>query len=305
MLIASAINDSGMNANNACFVDAALARECFDGNVSDTGMNVSSWTGIDARLWASYWYQLFPSNDARSNLTWRSRFQGATPIVSNFYSSTEDVLAAYSSDPPSDLVSDLYTAGENLSFRPYAWVFQEKLKGQAQNYGIVNIGSNYCGWGFTQDDIGYWFYTAGSLALADQGMLDHAKTSPLFGDGNDINGTLIGPSWLPNLFNGTTGNSTAAVPAYRNQFLAEAIPALSLPAGANYVTNFQTTNNYNMPATFADHVGSTYYWPSELGIDETGDASNGLPYWHHSNMQEVAYPYLWQFYDQLENITKQ
>ncbi len=83
---------------------------------------------------------------------------------------------------------------------------------------------------------------------------------------------------------------------YRNQLLAEAIPALSLPAGANQVNNIphtddSTNRNFHMP----DFVAGTF-WPSERGFDSS------VANWHHSDIRVVAYPYLYQFFDQLVNI---
>jgi hypothetical protein len=77
--------------------------------------------------------------------------------------------------------------------------------------------------------------------------------------------------------------------------LAEAIPALSLPVGANRVTNFGTEgiNQFNMPAQFADPNN----WPrSPVG---------GVAPWHHSDMHDVAYPFIYKFYNQLVNTYNQ
>jgi hypothetical protein len=89
--------------------------------------------------------------------------------------------------------------------------------------------------------------------------------------------------------------------------LAEAIPALSLPVGANIINSIPHSgpNNveFNMPAAFVIPNGSSYFWPSERPIDT--DVTPNLPSWHHSDMHDVAYPYTYNFYNQLANISKQ
>jgi pimeloyl-ACP methyl ester carboxylesterase len=321
MLIASAIADCGLNVNNVCFMDAAIAREAFDGNEPNdvVGMTPTVWQGYPPQLMASNWYLLFSGNtsDARGNLTWNLRFQNATPFIYNFYSSTEDVLAAYSGDVPTGTANATVTAFDNgipeTLAGIYAWVLQEKAKGNGQYYfSSIPVGSNYMGWGFNLEDHywddlasnGTWVpKSASELTPVTTAMLSYAQTSPFFNNGYDSYGNLTGPSWVPSLYINLFGTGSDTAADNRNQLLAEAIPALSLPAGANLINNLPSEgpNNvqYNMP-TFAVRDGGSYYWPSELGIN-----SSALPNWHHSNMREVAYPYLWQFYDQLVTISKQ
>jgi hypothetical protein len=107
--------------------------------------------------------------------------------------------------------------------------------------------------------------------------------------------TTTGPDWIENLYSDSLGNSTAA--NHRNQILAEAIPALSLPVGANETSKFDDygTRNFNMPSLYADKN----QWPN--GTTTQGGVA--VPNWHHSNMREVAYPYLFTFYDQLVYIS--
>jgi hypothetical protein len=82
---------------------------------------------------------------------------------------------------------------------------------------------------------------------------------------------------------------------HRNQLLAEAIPALSLPVGSGNTSIFNTfgsVRNFNMPALY---VPNPIGWPN-------GESSS-TPNWYHSNMREVAYPFLWPLYDQFVTIS--
>jgi hypothetical protein len=77
--------------------------------------------------------------------------------------------------------------------------------------------------------------------------------------------------------------------------LAEAIPALSKPVGANN-TSALDDRNFNMPAQF---VIDPNVWPR--GKQE----GTGIALWHHSDMGQIAYPYLCRFYNQLVSISSQ
>ena len=327
VLISSAVADFGLQVNNACLLDAALAREAFDGPVpgDSQGMTPDAWLGYNPQLWASYWFTQFPSTDARSGLTWRHRFDGAASVVQNFYSSTEEVLAAFPGTPGQaawENVKDYFTGQGTGS---YVWVVQEKTKGNLWSLlDVVNAGSTYGGWGFNttdplsaSDPVYYDLYpnTSGvptrqvksQLAVPASAVL---RRTPVFdpGWGNpQAGGTrlvdtsiLRGPGWIRQLYDTTTdtttGSTTAAAFEHRSRLLAEAIPALSLPMGANRTTAIED-QNHNEPAEFVDVA----HWPSARG----SDASTGTPIWHHSDMREVAYIYLYKFYDKLVSITNQ
>jgi hypothetical protein len=100
-----------------------------------------------------------------------------------------------------------------------------------------------------------------------------------------------GPSWVYDLYRDETGSATAAIPANRTQFLAEAVPALSLPVGANETAAMED-RNYNMPDLFADKA----HWPRAK--------PNNIPRWEHSDMRNVAYLYMTKFYDKLVSISQ-
>ncbi len=74
--------------------------------------------------------------------------------------------------------------------------------------------------------------------------------------------------------------------------------------GANPVGKFAPSGlgnpgdrNFNMPAKY---VSDPTVWPN-LVVSSGPNA--GLPNWYHSNMREVAYPFLWRFYDELVTIS--
>jgi pimeloyl-ACP methyl ester carboxylesterase len=325
MLVSSAIADYGLTVNNAILVDAAVSREAFDGDGDQdyyymaspawenlTGGEGNTTATYDRRLWASNWYQRFSSGDARSNLTWLNRLAGANSKIYNFYSSTEDILGATSGSASSGVLSSLWASGFNGQ---YAWVVQEKAKGNKQSFLDITpiAGSDYGGWGFNVEDAylpsPYW--STANTTSANTTSLNYAKTSPFFNNGwalfdNDLGGTTLGT--IPhtndyrNLFDPSPGG-LATLPYYQlNRFLAEAFPALSLPAGANSVNAVAPSGlgnpgdrNFNMPAKF---VPDETHWPRQPVV-------GGIPDWFHSDMKAVAYPYLYPLYDKFIEISNQ
>ena len=98
------------------------------------------------------------------------------------------------------------------------------------------------------------------------------------------------------LYDPVGGNTIAADSVKRNQLLAEAIPALSKPVGANLCQNgILSDKQFNMPNEFADED----HWPNARG------ANNNVPKWWHSDFGQVAYPYTYRFYNALSSISNQ
>jgi hypothetical protein len=341
-VVASAISDSGLNVDHFCMVDAALAMEAFKGDMPPDLHNlaITPWVDTDGSatpnyptpLWASEWYSLFPATDHRSSLTWRNRFAKAVPVIHNFYSSTEEVLASYVGTPPDSILSILWNNRDMIQGR-YAWEVQEKTKGRklSLNWYIgfhhhLRAGSDYGGWGFNIFD-GYltsyptWYValncncsrrvkTPAEIGAVTQDLLDGSRYNPLFDNGwgaydvdnaagiyvNNDTTYFTGPTWITGLYTTSGGDTIAADPANRAQLLAQAIPALTLPAGANSTSAFVKVKNFNMPAQFAD----AKHWPSARGID----LPSSMPKWLHSDMNDVAYPYVHKLFDQIITISQ-
>lgn len=68
----------------------------------------------------------------------------------------------------------------------------------------------------------------------------------------------------------------------RNKLLAEMVPALSNPAGANAVNGIRANNNFNMPSLYKNG------WPSSRAQEQR---------WLHSDLKTIAYPYIYPMYD--------
>lgn len=185
----------------------------------------------------------------------------------------------------------------------------------------MKAGSDYMGWGFNltdpadpADPIYYW--ADGSLFggckrarnsfvpdLSTTAGQDRYKRFPLFDMGvgpetgcsrwHDPTRDFRGPSWIYELFGASTGHAIAADPEKHTQLLNEAIPALSVALGSTTSTAMEELN-YNMPEIYAESG-----WPRDI------DPDVNLPDWHHSDMREVAYLYMYKFYDKLGSIANQ
>ena len=115
------------------------------------------------------------------------------------------------------------------------------------------------------------------------------------GMGRNVNTTLRnGPSWITDIYGATTSLDLSIASFKHTQLLNEAIPAMSLAVGANYTARFGDSKNYDMPSLYA----SGSHWPSARGSN-----ASGVPSWHHSDMREVAYIYLYQFFDKLATLS--
>jgi hypothetical protein len=327
-VVASAIADHGMNVSKACFVDAALAKECFDGRNTDdftaenSGMTPDAWRSYDRKWYSANWSDRFPSNDGRSKLAWRNRFVNATSAIYNFYSSTENVLSEYTGEVP----VSVFTTPLATTFGggAYTWVFQEKAKGFRENYlfGLTHAGSTYMGWGMNikdpllSSDPLYWklvgdmeqlerhIKSPGEIGTVSDAVL---KRHPVFEPGWGVVGGLQqespvsnisavegAPSWIFDLYGATSGNALAADPQNRAQLLAEGIPALTWAVGSHTTDAFEE-RNFNLAAQFADQT----HWPR-------GQKENtSLPDWRHSDVREAAYLFQYGLFDRLVTISNQ
>jgi hypothetical protein len=336
-LTAFALNDFGLQVNHACLVDAAFAQECFDGNADDnlTAMRSTLWQDYPEELWAAHWHERFDATDARSTLTWRNRFVSAlaNADIQSFYSSTEDVLGEFDGNPTSAIIENAFAALGSFSTSPlghYAWVVQEKAKGNiAEIAGVTIQGSDYGGWGFNMKDpllngdpvwyepyisggavVGRRVETPAEIGTVTEDMLSLVRWTPLFKSGwgrwTDPSSRLVdtspayytGPSWIFDLYaRNSNGSNIAADPAKNTQLLAQAIPALSLPVGANFCKNrLLSDKQFNMP-----QIINESNWPVDRGIDQ----GTGVPIWHHSDVAQVAFPYLYKVFIQLVSISNQ
>lgn len=268
-------------------IDAAVPMEAIQGDTDyESAMICSTWQSYSNRLYASHWWQLF-TNDYRSTLTWSNRLANLRNVdVYNFYSSGEEVLREDPADPPAGVLggglSELLNYWiEGVPFGTYAWVWQEKGKGTSAHDWF--IGSTHGGWKFS-----YYWTDAFGTPLPPSIMNDMPDSilqrQPMFSFPSEPNGEpdddLLG----------TDGSAYAQ--ANRDRILSDAIPALTLPVGANPVSMLTAINrNFNMQTEF--ETG----WPAARSMATDNEANK----WHHSDFDYVAYPFTHKLFDKIVN----
>jgi hypothetical protein len=281
MVVLTALNDWDAPMDKYFMIDAAVAIAAIDGGASETTPMVHpDWYEYATRLWASKWHLLFSTNDYRSQLTWRDRLSNfGNAEVFNFYSSGEEVLRTHPGMPPDVpgyLVEEIVGFFDTDPPGLYVWALQEKMKGRTLFNSV--LGSNHGGWGF---NTGYDVFTNGQyihLPPAQASQLPDAqlRTSAFFNTSFDT--PLFGVS------------GSAYAQTNRNRILADAIPALTLPVGANEVPRLspqgQPSRNLNMHEDFKNG------WPLER--DEPFD-------WLHSDFRDVAYTFVYKVFDEFVN----
>lgn len=271
-------SNSTSRINNYFMVDAAVAIEAYDGATDQSlDMKHSDWDGYESFLWSSEWYRIFEKDnplDGRSHLTWRDRFMKRPALTKyfNFFSTGEEVLEANPYGTP--LSTSLWNATSPLGRG--TWALQEKLKGSYP--GIDIVGSSLGGWGFNCADIGYCIGGELPIAPTEANKLDESilKIKPFFKKGPDSD--LYEP--------GNVGSSYAT--NNMNRLLADAMPSLTLPAGANKLlieNKMQEENNFNMQVVFKNENQD---WPAGRGLDSN---------WRHSDIRNVSYPYIYNLFD--------
>ncbi|MBA4136601.1 MAG: hypothetical protein C0518_04715 [Opitutus sp.] len=216
------------------------------------------------------------------------------------------------------------------AFTAYVWVYQEKAKGNRQDYYLPLLGSfhtvgTYMGWGMNLKDpvridgpphwkwvnsfdyIGRKIKTSAEIGNVSDSVL---RRHPVFEPGwgvvrnqeqqenpvSDVSPVNYAPSWIHDLYDATSGSALAGAKTSANhaQLLAEAIPAQSWAAGSHQLntSTLPLSKQYDMPDEYAGPG-----WPRS--------SINGVREWRHSDMREVAYLYQSRFWDALVSVSQQ
>jgi alpha-tubulin suppressor-like RCC1 family protein len=289
MVVLSAISDYNATIGHYIMVDAAVPMEALQGDMAcNPNMLYSTWNPYANRLFASDWWQIF-TNDYRGMLTWSNRVGNLQNVdIYNFYSSGEEVLREYDSDPPNTVLSGVGTEllklhiWDDLPFGIYAWVWQEKGKGSCSQDWF--IGSSHGGWRFSY----YWRDSFGnplSPSIMNDTPNSILQNQPMFSVGSSLNGPpdddLVGD------------DASAYAQANRDRILSDAIPALTLPVGANFVRVLGADNNFDMQASFENG------WPATRPT--AGDEAFK---WYHSDFDYVAYPFTYKLFNKVVSLGK-
>lgn len=270
------------------------------------------------------------TDDARAMLTWRDRFAPqSTTDYYDFHSTGEEVLGydeRHLENTPSlfgVLSTELKTylhitkPGELLQPNGYqTWIYQEQLKGRTTTGKV--LGSNYGGWGFNNfilkktpapngggPRLAPVDMTPEDAIAAEPYLLDtDLQAEPFFRPGGYW--TRVG-TWnydpvakknlwinapLRQLYGQSTGSAFAST--HRDTLLARMIPAMSPAAGRIPVPRLTADageeRNFDMDSTVirpGKDLEGNPRWPGTRGRDFR---------WWHTDLREVAYPYVRELY---------
>jgi hypothetical protein len=291
MLTLSAISDWHAPISQYFMMDAAVPVEAIDPASTNVAfMTFSTWGGYSNRLFAAYWCQLFPTNDARSTLSWNNRLGNlGSADVYNFYSSGEEVLRLTAGDPPLTTINIVATQLINRSwpgilwpdvpFGTYSWYWQEKGKGTCNEDGL--IGSSHGGWKFSTYWVNYWGSSL-SPTIMNNTPTNILQTQPMFNFPSTANPLLVD---LDIELLGSGGSAYAE--ANRNRILSDAIPAMSLVAGANQIPRLAP---FGQPNKNTDMMSLENGW-------SLGRTGGEVGMWHHSDFAQMAYTFTHQLFD--------
>jgi len=294
MVALSALSDHDAPMSKYFMLDAAVATEAIDPSIAaNSNMVRPDWQNYGSYAWASDWYQLFSTNDYRSTLSWDNRLGnfGSTEVY-NFYSSGEEVLRAYSGTPPSNLILLFgyqlvqYIEGQSGTF---VWAWQEKDKGRMSGNSILS--SDHGGWGFNS---AYDFYVGGLETNIPPTQAAAAPPSLIL-----VTNAFFDMSYDTAMFTNSPSGSTYAQ-SNQNRILSDAIPAVTLPLGANYDTNldivFGNTRNFDMQSLYENG------WPIGRGAPQYPTGTTAAGEWHHSDLRAVAYTFNYRLFNEMVTL---
>ncbi len=338
IVVGSAMHDWGARPANYCMLNAAAAKECYDGtevmsgtqspDEQETKMVHQAWLGYPRELRASEWYNppshaIWPACDKRRTLTWKNRLRGVIENggltnVYHFYSSGEEVLNNPEANNPPFTPDDPFSSNSIAwAVANKTWAMQEKRKG----YGLTGFihTSTYGGWlpnllpynpALHVPDVGNPWGTHRMrtpselpLPLTNQWLLDRTldPMSPFFNRSNHAT-----------LYDAQTGEGTPGsnyARDHRNTLISEMIPCTTFAAGRNAFNNIlkddpntaeDEERQFDMNALMKTDADE---WPlsNENENDESPSNPASRP-WLHSDIREKAFTHNWNAYKKFVEI---
>lgn len=268
MVCSSMIQDYELVPDCYLMCNSAVPAEAYSPDLVDVSTsNVlvhDEWTSYTNGCWSALWYQLFPSSDARSKLTWHGRFASVVPIVANFYSSGDEVLELYSYAHNPAWYNGISPSG-NWGER-YSWHKQELWKGRKSLLGFIGT-TEWSGWGFRENALGVRVWSAEAAnAVTDLSIF---TTNTVF-----------------NPYPVSITNSVATrleIDAH----LSQGIPALSPPVGRTNLAGAGIISfDFNTPQYMVNS------WPRVYGVQLGGR-------FLHSDLKNVAYFFVYPVYQKI------
>ena len=289
----------GLHVAQYYMFDAAVPTEAIDGTLrAETSADApftkyvrAEWRGYTNACWAANWHRLFAGvpNDARAQMGWADRFQGAltnATEVYNYYSSGDSIFTE--TDDVPTLLTDTARWGVDwfvwivpyptveTTLENHSWQKQEVLKGMATVAGTLSGGWGFNVWSEYDHLLGEWkrvrYSPEGAAAAVTSGSITNR---PAF-DVSDA-AEMLNP-------NATEDDVFLA--------LAKHVPALSSPVGGNEVANLRIMQNVDMNL---DVEQDGILRPNGWGRPSV----EGEQPWLHSDMKDMSYFHVYKLYDEI------
>jgi hypothetical protein len=277
MVVSSMIQDYGLQVSKYLMCNSAVPAEAYDTTLSPTNVLVhKAWNEYPRKSFANEWYRLFEDDvgDDRQLLTWGGRFVDVADYAVNFYSTGDHVLELYPNN--SIWATDGY---ENWAqkFEHYSWHKQEIWKGRA---GVLfNMGTtDWAGWSIRENAFGY-----NAIQPTNAWVMSGAelKTNTVF---------KLQPESM----------NTNSIPLLlRGAHLAKGIPSRTPASGAmKWGPPNMSTRMWDLNSTNVTQNGLSR--PNGWIVRPNGLFDNWGTRWLHSDMKDMAYFYVFKFFEKLK-----
>lgn len=283
MVVSHAIQSGGLNPDRYYMINGAVPLEAY--GADDPGpdearnMTEAAWRAYAPRLFAANWHALFPSEDARSKLTWKGLFREVAldpGLIHNFYSAEEDVVADADGKTSASVLTTLLQQGFNFAFG--AWKAQELVKGVdwGTSFAAAFMERGQAGWGFNAR----WNLVEPGPSNRPGGAISRRRTpsETLLIEGVELTTKPFFGYFLEQDItarDALIASASMEEPYVRYDLLARALPALSNATAANAMKSLGGERNFPLHSTGKAQDNGRF--PSNLDGD-----------WRHSDFKDVA-----------------
>lgn len=314
VVVSNAIANGGLNVERYFMINAAVPIEAYDsaqkedvnGESMENKMTEVNWKGYPRELLASHWHELFEanSNDQRNRLTWKNQFEAVVPIAYNFYSPGDEVL-----ENPRENEKFSGALWKNIfdwEFAQHTWVMQEMGKG-CNNLASWVVFECSGGWKFNeiQSDLvfigeeipnsepkRYRKYSSVIDAVAARGNNEITDEELVqYGFFRTFSHFKNNESEYSYLYDPITNPVSIQLESHQWDLLASGLPAMSFAVATNAIDLLPKLKNIDME----ELRGGNKLWPPER-------IKNWDKRWLHSDIRDVALPYVYHTLDEILKI---
>ncbi len=278
MVASSMIQDYGLQVSKFIMCNSAVPAEAYDTSLAPTNVLVhQDWDEYPIRTRANEWYKLFENDleDDRYELTWCGRFSSVATKAVNFYSIGDHVLELYKNNKVA--ATDGYENWEQ-KFERYSWYKQELWKGRKGLLSFMGT-TDWSGWSIRENILGHNVILPTNAYLMTDSEL---KTNTVF---------KLSPVSM----------NQAIIPlSIRNSHLALGIPSRTIASGATEWGGLSLNDRmFNLESTDENQNGIPR--PNGWILRSNGVFSDWGNRWLHSDIKDVAYYYIFNFFRKVIN----